>query len=227
MGAEAASPKPQIQNSASLPSTLGLTLQFGSQPAEVASDVKKLRASAAGRLRPARPFQGRSSSMPLQLPPSGRGLRKARPERMQKQTRGAGLRGAKLRPAAPLRAQIQNSLRPAASIPLEASSQPSGRACFRAARDCSPPPGGGCGLPVLADRFCWQAFLSQSAAAARCAHSGAIKNELQHPMLIRFRAAACGGHAQSGPIGRELRASAAPGCGPPIAARSNRPAKCK
>ena len=84
--------------------------------------------------------------MPLQPPPSGRGLRKARPERMQKQTRGAGLRGAKLRPAAPLRAQIQNSLRPAASIPLEASPQPSGRACFRAARDCSPPPGGGCGL---------------------------------------------------------------------------------
>ena len=36
--------------------------------------------------------------------------------------------------------------RPAASIPPKASPQPGGRACFRAARDCSPPPGGGCGL---------------------------------------------------------------------------------
>ena len=39
-------------------------------------------------------------------------------------------------------------------IQPEAGPQPSGWACFRAARECSPPPGGGgCGLPVLTDRF--------------------------------------------------------------------------
>ena len=45
------------------------SLSFGAQPAEGAHDCKELRASAAPRLRPARPFQGRISSMPLNLCP--------------------------------------------------------------------------------------------------------------------------------------------------------------
>ena len=57
--------EPQIQNSI-------FKIQndkLGTQPAEVAHDCKELRASAAPRLRPARPFQGRISSMPLNLCP--------------------------------------------------------------------------------------------------------------------------------------------------------------
>ena len=119
------------------PPPVGRTVQFGPQPAGfgscfvcsiraaacgvLACDVKELRAFAAGRLRPARPLQGRF------LP--------------------------------------------------EASPQPSGWACFRAARGCNPPPGGGCGLPIAArsnlratifatasgcrlrrGRFCWPMF---------------------------------------------------------------------
>ena len=43
----------------------------------------------------------------------------------------------------------------------------------RAARDCSPPPGGGCGLPVAVRPICRQTRPSQQAAAGRCALSGA------------------------------------------------------
>ena len=114
----------------------------------------------------------------------------------------------------------------AASIPPEASPQPSGRACFRAVRGCSPPPGGGCGLPiasqssssqntsamigcggllVLTDRFCRQAFPPQQAAAG-CRR---LRRQIRQRMVriqSQHRAAAC-----EDPLEADLRDAS---CGP-------------
>ena len=118
-------------------------LRRGLQPAKGAHERRQsgreLRAFAAGRLWPARPFQGRFQPE-TSPPPSGR----ACDGEEQPSARGR-LRAA----AVSLKPQIQNE-------------------------------------------------------------KGRIKNESLHPMLIRFRAAACGERNDA----EELRASAAPGCGP-------------
>ena len=77
-----------------------------------------------------------------------------------------------------------------------ASPQPSGRACFRAARDCSPPPRG---------------RLRAAAASLKPQIQDSKLNKIAVARLSLFsiRAAACGARARSGPLGSELRASAA------------------
>ena len=59
------------------------------------------------------------------------------------------------------------------------------------------------------------AGLRRREAAGCCAHSGANSEFNIQNSKSRARAAACGEAVQSGPMGRELRASAPPGCGPP------------
>ncbi len=109
---------------------------------------------------------------------SGRSLRRARSKRPS---------GHKLRASAGRRLRPANRC---AIDPLQKSPQPNGWACFRAARDCSPPPGRGC-CPL---RFRSEPQIKNSKRK--------IKND--------YRDAACGGRARSGPAGRELRASATP-----------------
>ena len=107
---------------------------------------------------------------------SGRSLRgHARSGPAGREQRASALR--RLRPAAPVRAQIQNSrfkncrsgcsLRPANRCTIDFVQGARSRADGPATRRSSPPPGGGCGLPVAA-RPILTRDIPQRTAAAGC-----------------------------------------------------------
>ena len=117
---------------------------------------------------------------------SGRSLRRNRSSGRRSGREMRAFAGAKLRPAAPVRAQIQHSIFKI-SYSIESYDEP-------AAERTGVRRGG--------------AALRPGAAAGCCAFLGAIHHS-RFKIQNYARVAACGEHARSGPAGRELRASAA------------------